>query len=226
MSFTQQKEYKKNMHYYITIRRPNGTLCVYETNALYSWVIDKHNNDPITDENLWYQTDRIRDKNKWLTLYKNIEISNITEFTQQILIDYLNNPNKIELLEKARAFVGIETFYSLGLIHKHMSTKKTRSYTSSRQNQWMLRVSSNGTNCNRTTCSNSQVVVFAYNNKYTRLQETDGAGCISLSGYDTDPMNYKCTMKSCFIDLLLETCNKIHFNIQNIIIPTEENIEK
>jgi hypothetical protein len=213
------KEYEnEGVHYYIRIRRSNGTIGLYETDALYTWVIDNNGTDPLTRENIWYQKSRLIAKKLWRTLYCDMKTSDITvEFKQQCLTDYLNNTGDENITQKARAFVDIATFESSGFIHQNMSFSETTKYTESRPG-WLLRMSSvHGTNVLNT---NTRVVVFASRGFQQRFQETDGMGYIILGGSAIgDPMGYTNNVNVSLIDLIEYGCTRQLLKVHDIIKP-------
>lgn len=213
------KEYEnEGVHYYIRIRRSNGTIGLYETNALYTWVVDNNGTDPLTRENIWYQKQRLKSKKLWNNLYGNMKTSDITsEFKQQCLTDYLNDPDDENIREKARAFVDIATFQDYGLIHQNMSFEETKKYTETHTG-WLLRISSvHGTDVLN---KNTRVVVFATRSLQQRFQETDGMGYIMLGGSVIgDPMGYTTSVKVSLIDLIEYGCTRKNVRVQDIIKP-------
>ena len=225
MDVIDHKEYEnEGVHYYIRIRRSNGTIGLYETNALYTWVIENNGTDPLTRDDIWYQKSRIKSKKLWKTLYGNMKISDLTsDFKKQCLMDYLNNPDDNDIKEKARAFVDIATFELSGLIHTDMSFTQTTEYMSTRTG-WILRVSSvHGTDVLK---KNTRVVVFATRGFQQRFQETDGMGYIMLGGSVIgDPMGYTGSVQVSLIDLIEYGCNRKNVKVQDIIKPVYNPVE-
>lgn len=212
------KEYKnETVHHYIRIRRLNGTIGIYETDALYTWVIEHKGKDPITREDLSHQHNRIRDKKRWRDLYREMKTSDITlEFKQQVLDDYLEDAGNTEVTEKARAFVDIATFDSMGLIHKDLNIDDTIKLVSTNRGRWLMRMSSKHGSADLNI--NTRIAVIACHGYQQRFQETDGLGYIPLLGYNIgDPMERKHNTFSCLIDLLENKFRKKDILIKNIM---------
>lgn len=212
------KEYKKeSAHHYIRIRRSNGTIGIYESDALYTWVIEHNGRDPITRDDLSHQHNRIRAKKRWYDLFKEIKTFDITiEFKQKILLDYLKDSSNPELTEKARAFVDIATFDSLGLIHKDLDINSTSKFLRINKGKWLMRMSSK--HCSVDLNINTRIVVIACYEYQQRVQETDGLGYIALSGYEIgDPMTLKNKAFPCLIDILEKKLKENNIHIKNII---------
>lgn len=215
----EQKEYKnESVHHYIRIRRSNGTIGLYETDGLYTWVIENNGTDPLTREDLWYQRHRLESKKLWKKLYSGLKTSDITaEFKQQCLTDYLQNPDDVDIKEKARAFVDIATFELGGLVHKGMTFNETSEFLKN-TNGWMLRISS----IHKTVQvkKNTQIIVFCCGGYQQRFQETDGMGYMLLSGSVVgNPMTSCHKVEVSLIDLIEYSCSRQGVSVKDIIKP-------
>lgn len=206
------EEYKKlPVHYLIRIRRPNGTVSLYETHALKKW-LDQNPTDPITRENISFQKKRVIEKLSWMQKFDTMKNSDVTStFKKKLLKDYIDNP--IQNREAARAFVDISTFYDCGFVYENLTVENTKETAG---NGWLLRVSSK--HRSNDLKKNTQVVVFSTGKIQQRLLEVDGMGFIYYNGKDiSDPLLYKNSVYPCLIDAIEAKLGIIPFN--SIVIP-------
>lgn len=201
----------QKVHYYTRIRRSNGSVGIYETEALNKW-IEQNPVDPITRENIFFQKQRIASKLSWMQKFDTMKTSDIdSTFKNKILKAYLENP--IENKEAARAFVDISTFYNCGFVHKDLTVENTKNAA---KNGWLLRVSSKHGSVELK--KNTQVIVFSTSKIQQRLVEVDGMGFIYYRGSDmSEPLIYKNSVYSCLIDAIQAKLGNIPFN--SIVIP-------
>lgn len=208
----KSSEYKnQQVHYYTRIRRNNGCIGLYETEALKKW-IDRNPIDPITRQNISFQKPRVDAKLSWMKKFDTMKTSDITSaFKQKILNDYITNP--IENREAARAFVDISTFYDCGFVHKNLSFKNTNKTAG---NGWLLRMSSKHGSDDLE--KNTQIVVFSTGTIQKRLVEVDGMGFIYYNGNDIyDPLKCINSVHLCLIDAIEANLGVIPF--KSIVIP-------
>ncbi len=211
-------EYKnQQVHYYTRIRRPNGCIGLYETEALKTW-IDQNPIDPLTRQNIYFQKPRVDAKLSWMKKFNIIKTSDVTsEFKQKILRNYIDNPT--ENKEEARAFVDISTFFDYGLIHKDLTFENTINTVGK---GWLLRVSSKHNSDDLK--KNTQVVVFSTGKIQARLVEVDGMGFIYYNGNDiSDPLIYKTSVYTCLIDAIMAKIGDIEF--KSIVIPDNTKVK-
>lgn len=212
-----EKYDEKTVHYYTRVRRSNGIVGIYETEALNSW-LNINSVDPNTRDNIYYMKPRIKQKLEWMKKYSYLKNSDITqEFKNKILMDYLSDIESHEKLELARAFVDISTFRSLNLIHLNLNAKNTTDKTG---NGWLLRISS--LHKTENLKSNTQVVVISRGKYQQRLVEVDGMGFIFYNGSVVgDPFEFKDRVYICLIDAILYFIKNIKIN--KIIKPEPES---
>lgn len=212
------KEESKDLpvHYYTRIRCSNGCTNLYETEALFQWII--HNPiDPQTRENIFFQKERISQKIKWLNMFNNMKSLDInTNKKVEFLKNYLQNSSVKLTRENARAFVDISTFFEASLIHKDITPKQGKELAG--DNKWLLRVSRKHGSVD--LAKNIQVVVFVSKKSHVRVAEVDGMGYIIYNGDDLgDPFMYKNKVFTCLIDVLELLTLKL--GIEKIVKPGE-----